>query len=332
MRRVIVIGGRGFFGAAIVELLNREGIHPLIASRRSDPVLDAEAPTGLAAGDLVIDAAGPFQQRSTALLEAALRIGFDLIDISDSLAYASKVCALEAAIRSAGIRVLSSCSTVSAVTAALVRWSGVKRPRAVSLLLLPASRRSANSGVAESLLRSVGQPIQVWRGGQLQAESGWGRSFEITLRKKRRGYLIESADSIWLPRAWPSLDRAELFVDSNALAVNSVLKVAARSDRIRSLVTRLRRPGLALARPLGSRFSAIAVAVDGVFVALSSPEGGHYAAAAPAVLAVCSILQGQLDSTGLVPPDRQIDSAQLFDRLQSLGIRLSRGPIHVAKP
>ena len=50
------------------------------------------------AGDVVIDAAGPFHARSTALIESAIEIGFDVVDINDNLRYAESVVALQSRI------------------------------------------------------------------------------------------------------------------------------------------------------------------------------------------------------------------------------------------
>jgi hypothetical protein len=52
----------------------------------------------LQAGDVVVDAAGPFQRRTTALLEAAMERGAHVVDINESLGYARRVAALGARI------------------------------------------------------------------------------------------------------------------------------------------------------------------------------------------------------------------------------------------
>src|SRR5262249_34132218 len=115
VRRIVVIGGRGVFGAAAIELLRRDGLSPLVASRRPGPDLTADADvavslrTALRSRDVVIDAAGPFQQRSTTLVETCLSIGCDVIDLADSFDYVSQVQALAQPIADAGVRVLTAC-------------------------------------------------------------------------------------------------------------------------------------------------------------------------------------------------------------------------------
>ena len=92
MPRIIVVGGRGFFGAVTADALRREGLPVFVAARRppADLRVDAEDAASmraaLAPGDIAIDAAGPFQQRSTTLVETCLSVWCDLIDIADSLA------------------------------------------------------------------------------------------------------------------------------------------------------------------------------------------------------------------------------------------------------
>ena len=139
MARIIVLGGRGFFGAAIADRLRRDGERPLVASRRpgGDLIADAEDPDSRVprwSRDIVIDSAGPFQRRSTALIETAVAIGCDVIDLSDSLQYHERVQRLAPLVDGSRSRVLTSCSSVSAVSAALVALLDVANPMRVSWL------------------------------------------------------------------------------------------------------------------------------------------------------------------------------------------------------
>ncbi len=73
MSRTIVLGGLGSFGRTTVLELRAMGIEPLVASRGAAADLRVDANdldsirTALRAGDLVIDTAGPFQERSAGL-------------------------------------------------------------------------------------------------------------------------------------------------------------------------------------------------------------------------------------------------------------------------
>ena len=75
MRRVVLVGGGGFFGGAVARLLRARGTSVVAPARRQ---ADAEARQSLRAmlrrGDIVVDAAGPFQSRTTTLLDVALEL------------------------------------------------------------------------------------------------------------------------------------------------------------------------------------------------------------------------------------------------------------------
>src|SRR4029077_1469713 len=155
MKRVVILGGSGFFGRLIAEGLAAAGVQPIVASRtRGELRIDADNPEDLRIclrpRDLVIDAAGPFQKRSPALINAARTIGFDLIDISDSPDYTAMVYQHEAPIQAAGIRVLPACSALSTVSAAVLKSYSVEEPRRLSAYLVPASRYTANPGTLAS--------------------------------------------------------------------------------------------------------------------------------------------------------------------------------------
>jgi Saccharopine dehydrogenase NADP binding domain len=334
VRRVVVAGGRGFFGGMILERLRREGVEALAASRRAgaDIVLDPEdgesARATLREGDVVIDAAGPFQRRTTALIRAATERGADVIDISDSLSFAKAVLSLRQAIDASGIRVLTSASAVSAVAAALVRVSGIQSPVRVTGFLAPATRFTARSGTARSLLHSVGGPIEVLRGGALGPAIGWSRSRRFELPAPlppREGRLFESADSVLLPLIWPSLREVELYVDPNTRGLGPLLSAAARRAAVWRAVAALERLAAPLARLLGSSEGCLAYEVEAgdgrvACLALESGGGPPEAPVAPAVLAALAILRGRFAPRGLVLPDRQVDPEVLLSHLHALGV------------
>src|SRR4051812_30161056 len=182
VKRIIVLGGLGLFGRTTIDQLRKFRIAAQSASRGSaaDVRVDANDPksirSAMRAEDVVVDAAGPFHDRSTALVEAAIEIGFDVIDINDNLRYAESILGLQSRIDISRIRVLSSASSVSAVAAAILRHTGIEQPTRVMAFLAPASRHTANAGTALSLIQTVGQPVRILRGGKLQSSLGWSES------------------------------------------------------------------------------------------------------------------------------------------------------------
>ncbi|HKB07076.1 MAG TPA: saccharopine dehydrogenase NADP-binding domain-containing protein [Candidatus Polarisedimenticolia bacterium] len=335
MRRVVVLGGRGFFGAAAAGQMRADGLRPLIASRRAGADLRvdvdsrASLKSALRQGDIVVDAAGPFQTRTTAVIEAALETGFDVIDLSDSLRYAERVAELRLRIEAAGIRILTSCSSISTVSSLALRLSGIKEPARLSLVLRPAIRATAHRATAASLLESVGRPIRVLRDRRLVERRGWRepRSFKWPAGGRIRAYLCESADALLLPPLCPSLKRVDFYVDARAPGLNLALALAARSEGVRRVIGALLPIGLVLCRLLGSAGGGILYEIEGsegavVSVGFLAPRDSYFVALAPAVLAARAMAQGRFSATGLVPPDRQVEAPELLAYLSRLGVDL----------
>lgn len=333
LRRIIVLGGFGLFGRAAVERLRADGLAPMALSRRTG--VDAENGASLRAalrpGDVVIDTFGPFQDRSLTLLEIALELGCDVIDLSDSLAFAQRVLAQRSRIERAGIRVLTGCSSVSAITAAFIILSGVQEPVRVRTVLVPATRHTAHAGTTGSLVRSIGRPVHVLRDGRLVSRRAWTESvwFDLPAPIGRvQAFLFESADSVLLPPIWPSLRGVDFFVTTHAPGLNRVLSWAARWAALRTLVGLGHRPGLPIARWLGARSGGFMAEVTGgegtvTRLALVAAEHAHYMSVAPAVLAARALVEGRFAPTGLVPAHLHVEPAALLDYVRGLGIGFS---------
>ena len=335
MRRIIIAGGLGFFGRTAAERLRADGAQPLIAARRpgADLRLDVEDPASLRAalrpGDVVLDTVGPFQDRTTALAEAALEIGCDLVDIADSRAYVARLYALRARFAAAGARLLTACSSVSGVSAALVTRSGITDPLRVTGFLVPAAQYAANPGSGGSLLRSVGQPVQVLQGGALVGRTGWRDTRNFVMPApigQMHGHLFETPDPLTLPTAWPGLHEAAFYVDSWVPGLNAMLDLGARSPLVHALMARCMPLGLALSRRFGSPTGCLAFEIEGARgkiarYALISTHHGHYTPIAPAVLAARAIAEGRFEPTGIVPPNQYVDPDVLLGYLAANGVQ-----------
>ena len=310
LKRLVIIGA-GFFGRVVARRLIDRGLTPLLASRsRGELLLDAEDFGSLAErlhrGDVIVDTAGPFQTRSTLLIEAAIERGCDVIDISDSRAYAEKVLLLHDRAVAQGVRILTSCSAIATVAAAAIRASGSTSPDACDLFLAPASAETGNPATIRAFLASV----------------DWSRSRDFP-GGGRRGHRVESAAGVLLPRSWPTLRRVEFWVDPNAPFAATSLALASRLG----LTSLLGAVAPVSARVLGRRDGMFAVAVNGAgrehVTRLTAPRGSYLIAAEPAVLAAESLAGGANIAPGVVPADAHVDPAALFARLQGLGIEVS---------
>jgi hypothetical protein len=277
----------------------------------------------------VLDTVGPFQDRTTALAEAALEIGFDLIDLADSRAYVARLYALRERFDATGLRLLTACSSVSAVNAALVTHSRLPNPVRVTGFLVPAAHYAANRASGASLLRSVGQPVQVLRGGKPAPAMGWRERRDFSMPSpigRVHGHLYETPDPLTLPTAWPGLREAAFYVDSGVPGLNLLFDLAAISRPVHTLMTRFMGLGLALARRFGSPTGGLAFEIEDVNgqvarYALSSLHHGYYTPVAPAVLAAQAIAEGRFAPRGLVPPNQYVDAEALLGYLDQAGVK-----------
>ncbi len=327
MRRVVVIGA-GFFGGLVARGLRERGITPLVASRSgADLRIDVDDIASLRAAlrerDVVVDTAGPWQARRTTLPEAAIERRFDLVDLSESLGWAERLLALAPRAEDAGVRILPSCSAVAAVAAACVRMSAIAGPREVDLFLAPASAETASPATIASFVASLGRPIRTRRDGRLLTLAGFTQTRAFP-SSPRRGGIVEASAALLLPLAWPSIARAEMWVDPNVPLGRAALTLAARIPPLAALVR-------AVAPRVDVRWKG---RHDGLFavttragdhehtITLSAPRGSYRIATEPAVLAAESLARGDALPAGLVLPPSQVAHEALLARLRDVGIEV----------
>jgi hypothetical protein len=340
MRRVIVLGGTGFFGAAAAAALRDAGVPVTTAARRNaDLAVDAESGDSLRRalrpGDVVLDAAGPYQARTAALAEAAVEVGFDVLDLADSSAYVRRLLPLAERAAAAGVRILPACSTASAVSHATIAWSGLVAPVRLTAFLVPTPRHTAVSGTAASLLAGVGGPAAVLRDGAPASERGFGsyrRWDGGTPLGQRRGWLFDTPDALLLTRSHPTLSAVEAYVDPNVPGVAAALALAARAAPLRAAMRRAMPVALPLVRRLGGGHGGFGCEVedaDGSIVrlVLTAPRDAYRLAVIPAVLAARALAAGRVPHTGVLAPHQQVDAAELLAELRRCGFDLHRSTL-----
>ena len=307
-----MLGGRGFFGSHAVRLLRADGIAAVPVSHGAADVDDPDALRALVhPNDVLLDTVGPFQGRSAALLEVALERRADVVDLSDSVAYARSVAERREEIAARGIAVLTGCSAISAVVATLVRASAVGDPLRVDVWLAPASRETANVATARTFVASV------------RASASLTCDFAPV-----RGLRVESGLSVQLPAIWPALAEAAFWVDPHTRGAGALLGLASRSRLARRALDALVPAGVRLARVAGSHEGMFAVRVDGsggiARWLLRAPHRSYLLALGPATSSFRRLASGEPGWRGLVPADEHVSPDALFAFLGRHGIAVSR--------
>lgn len=196
MKRVLVLGGYGSFGARICELLARDRDFEVVVGGRSlekaqifcearpelglKPVrVDrdhglAEALESLTPW-LLIDAAGPFQDAGYGVARACIRAGCHYIDIADGRAFVEAFSQLDAEARAAGVILVSGASSVPALSSAVVAHlaEGLDRIGLVESAISASNRATVGRSVLEAILSYVGRTVVLRQGNQSFPARGW---------------------------------------------------------------------------------------------------------------------------------------------------------------
>lgn len=218
MSLILVIGGYGGFGARLCRRLSSAGhallvagrseakaaalcadlagARPLVMDREGDvrAMLERERP------DLVVDAAGPFQQSRYEVPRACIAVGIPYLDLADASEFVIGIEALDGEARAAGVAIVSGASSVPALTGAVARRlaEGMERVFSVDTALSAANRATGGASVVAAILSYVGRPVRLRRGGRWIRAWGWQemrrQDFRLADGSGLRGRLVAIAD------------------------------------------------------------------------------------------------------------------------------------------
>jgi hypothetical protein len=204
--KVMVIGGYGNFGSIVCQHLAAiPGIELVISgrdARKLSAKVDAlktrfgqpcEGWCGDAMGagfksalealgvQLVIHTGGPFQGQSYAVAEACIEAGVNYCDLADCRTFVNGIQMLDAQARSAGVSILSGCSSVPTLSSAIIdqHRARFKRIDVIEHGISSSAKMPGLSTIA-GVLAYAGKPIKQLKNGQVHEVLGWQ---DLTLRK-----------------------------------------------------------------------------------------------------------------------------------------------------
>jgi hypothetical protein len=204
--RVMVIGGYGNFGSIVCRhLIVMPGIDLVISGRdphkllrkvdelktRSGTVCESwcgdamgtefKSVLGLMNIQLVIHTGGPFQGQSYAVAENCIDAGVNYCDLSDCRTFVTGVGVLDARAKQAGVAILSGCSSVPTLSAAIIDQQRHRFKRIDSIEHgISSSAKMPGLSTVEGVLAYAGKPIKQLKNGQVHEVLGWQ---DLKLRK-----------------------------------------------------------------------------------------------------------------------------------------------------
>ncbi|KPX79752.1 saccharopine dehydrogenase family protein [Pseudomonas meliae] len=204
--RVLVIGGYGNFGSLICNhLVMMPDIELVISGRDPRKLAEKVAELQTLGGksceswcvdimqdgagsqlralgiDLLIHTAGPFQGQSYAVARHCIEAGVNYCDLSDCRTFVSGIATLDALAREAGVCVLSGCSSVPTLSAAIIDQHRQRFLRIDSIEHgISSAAKMPGLSTVRGVLANAGRPIRQLRNGKVHEVHGW---MDLTLRR-----------------------------------------------------------------------------------------------------------------------------------------------------
>lgn len=232
-KTVLILGGYGVFGGRLAKRLARdEGLNVIIAGRslakanafaQGSRLQPAELDIGgsdfsdrlaALAPDIIIDAAGPFQDYAETpyrVAQLAIKLGAHYLDLSDEAAFTAGIACLDAAAQKAGVTVLSGVSSVPAISSVVANHliEGIEDVHSIESVILPGNRAPRGVSVMRSILSQVGRPLRLWQANRFVERPAWSdlRRYDLDIVdtpavRSRRASLIGAPDLDLFPQAF----------------------------------------------------------------------------------------------------------------------------------
>lgn len=357
MKTVTVLGGYGVFGARIARALaHTEGLSVSVAGRHRERGLgfadaigarfvicdlsdEASLDACLADTDLLIHAAGPFQDRGHPVARACVRAGVHYLDISDARDVVCNVVAMDQAAREAGVVVVSGASAVPAISSSMVSHLArdVAAIDTLEITLSPGNRNPRGNATVAAILSYLGRPHRVWIDGHWTVQHGWSDRTRVDFPEPvgtRHAYSCDVPDLELFPKLFGARSvrfRAglELGVFNRAMAALGWLRRLHVVPDLRGLAPLFCRASSWFSR-MGSGCGGLHVRLTGRDetgapadhrAALIAEDDGPAIPAAPAILLARKLLLGTALLPGAYPCTGLLTLDEILAHLRPTGAR-----------
>ncbi len=262
---VLILGGYGAFGSRIVKNLAQHPELSLIVAGRDQAAastfarsiasdrchalgIDVSHPAGHAAviaarPTVVVDTAGPFQERELELARRCALNGIHYVDIADARTRVAGITALDTSARAEKVAIISGASTVPAITTAIVDDLAPEPERIIEIDvgISPGHRAPRGLATVRSILSYCGKPLPGVCDG---IEFGWGgltrHRYPPPIGSRWLSHVDTPERTLWRQR-YPSLRkatiRAGLEIDLQHLALSAASRIV-RTGVVASLEPR----------------------------------------------------------------------------------------------
>lgn len=322
--RVLVLGGRGNFGARIVRALSHEPDIEVLIGGRPGLALDAPDFAGALAAlkpGLVIHCVGPFQGQDYRVALAALAGGAHYLDLADGRDFvAGFAAAVDEAARRAGRLALTGVSTLPALSAAVVDQlrAGFSELHTIDSVIAPGQHAPRGEATLAAALSYAGRPFRVWNENVWQTVHGWrGLEWrEVHPLKPRLSAYCDVPDLGLFPPRYAGVKRVvfraalEVAVQHRGLALLAWLRHCGLPLPIGKLAGPMERVARLLDR-FGSGVGAMNVVLEGLgqdrrprkvrWHVLAPNNHGPEIPCMAAILLARKLARGQIDATGAMP-------------------------------
>lgn len=231
MHTVLVLGGYGFFGNRICSgLAGDPSIRLLVGGRSRERALQTTARLGLESKQAVaidanndnlarvleengtqilIHAAGPFQQQDYRVARAAIEAGCHYIDLADGRQFVAGIEALDDAARKREVSLISGASSVPALSSAVVDRYRPRFGRLQSIeVAISSGARAPGLATVQGIFGYAGRPFHYLNHGEWATAHGW-----LGLRRHRFPSPVgarwlcrcDIPDLILFPRRYPDV-------------------------------------------------------------------------------------------------------------------------------